>query len=254
MKNQKGFTLIELLVGVGIFAVIMTIGHLVMLTSQASWTTNHSQIQLQENARQTLIRISKELQESGADENGVMQVTIGNGSGPSGTDTVRFAVPLCICGELINDNGDVAHWGAPLRWGANGCGNNIVLEDNGKVKICHLPPGNPDNEQDIEVAPSAVPAHLAHGDWVGACSPCEIGNNRQIEYRINSSGQLLRRVLDNTASVVQETVFAQNIADFQASLDAGQKIVTLTVQLSQDSDLNRTVTITRSVDIVLRNK
>jgi hypothetical protein len=38
-----------------------------------------------------------------------------------------------------------------------------------KVLICHIPPGNPDNAHTISVAPSAVPAHLAHGDTPGPC-------------------------------------------------------------------------------------
>jgi subtilase family serine protease len=51
------------------------------------------------------------------------------------------------------------------------CGNN-----NNKVVVCHLPPGNPENLQIICVAPSAVPAHLAHGDYLGICEavdPCD---------------------------------------------------------------------------------
>ena len=38
-----------------------------------------------------------------------------------------------------------------------------------KVTICHLPPGNPANSQTITVGAAAVPAHLAHGDYLGAC-------------------------------------------------------------------------------------
>ena len=38
-----------------------------------------------------------------------------------------------------------------------------------KVSICHIPPGNPANQQTIRVGPAAVNAHLAHGDHVGAC-------------------------------------------------------------------------------------
>jgi hypothetical protein len=52
------------------------------------------------------------------------------------------------------------------------CGNN-----NNKVLVCHLPPGNPQNVQSICIAPSAVPAHLDHGDFLGVCEvtdPCEI--------------------------------------------------------------------------------
>src|SRR5262249_60154746 len=39
----------------------------------------------------------------------------------------------------------------------------------GKVAICHVPPGNPANAHSILVDASAVPAHLAHGDYFGAC-------------------------------------------------------------------------------------
>ncbi len=38
-----------------------------------------------------------------------------------------------------------------------------------KVTICHVPPGNPANAHTITIAESAVPAHLAHGDYLGAC-------------------------------------------------------------------------------------
>lgn len=38
-----------------------------------------------------------------------------------------------------------------------------------RVLICHRPPGNPDNTQNITVGADAVPAHLDHGDSVGPC-------------------------------------------------------------------------------------
>jgi hypothetical protein len=51
------------------------------------------------------------------------------------------------------------------------CGNNGK-----KVLVCHIPPGNPANAHTICIAPSAVPAHLAHGCFLGDCSgsadPC----------------------------------------------------------------------------------
>jgi hypothetical protein len=39
----------------------------------------------------------------------------------------------------------------------------------GKTTICHIPPGNPANAHTITVGNPAVPAHLAHGDKLGAC-------------------------------------------------------------------------------------
>lgn len=37
------------------------------------------------------------------------------------------------------------------------------------VTLCHIPPGNPENAQTITVGEAALPAHLAHGDSLGAC-------------------------------------------------------------------------------------
>ena len=43
-------------------------------------------------------------------------------------------------------------------------GNN-----NDKVTICHVPPGNPENAHTIRVSENAVQAHLDHGDTKGEC-------------------------------------------------------------------------------------
>ena len=38
-----------------------------------------------------------------------------------------------------------------------------------KETICHFPPGNPSNAHTITIGISALPAHIAHGDYTGAC-------------------------------------------------------------------------------------
>jgi glucose/arabinose dehydrogenase len=45
----------------------------------------------------------------------------------------------------------------------------IVDGAEGGIEICHRPPGNPENARTITVGASAVPAHLSHGDSLGAC-------------------------------------------------------------------------------------
>ncbi|MBI2339437.1 MAG: PQQ-binding-like beta-propeller repeat protein [Deltaproteobacteria bacterium] len=45
-----------------------------------------------------------------------------------------------------------------------------IPDDNPKVTICHIPPGNPANAHTIEIAASAWPAHLEHGDYEGECA------------------------------------------------------------------------------------
>ena len=39
-----------------------------------------------------------------------------------------------------------------------------------KVTICHIPPGNPDNAKTHTIDESALSAHLAHGDKEGPCN------------------------------------------------------------------------------------
>jgi len=44
-----------------------------------------------------------------------------------------------------------------------------TTESERKITICHYPPDNPDARHTIEIAESALEAHLAHGDTIGAC-------------------------------------------------------------------------------------
>ncbi len=47
--------------------------------------------------------------------------------------------------------------------------------DTKKTTVCHIPPGNPANEHTICVGNEAVPAHLAHGDFLGSCCAKPMG-------------------------------------------------------------------------------
>ncbi|HEX2568997.1 MAG TPA: hypothetical protein VH877_05505 [Polyangia bacterium] len=51
----------------------------------------------------------------------------------------------------------------------NGAGGGAQAGADGKVTICHIPPGNPANAHTITVGAPAVKAHLAHGDTIGPC-------------------------------------------------------------------------------------
>jgi len=44
-----------------------------------------------------------------------------------------------------------------------------VAGANDKITICHIPPGNPENAHTITIDVSSLPAHEAHGDYVGGC-------------------------------------------------------------------------------------
>ena len=56
-------------------------------------------------------------------------------------------------------------------------------------------------------------------DGEGDCATIEY---KALEYRIDNSNQLVRRVLDNNDAVFQTDIMARNINDFQASLSADQ--------------------------------
>lgn len=255
MRQIKGFTIVELLITTLIFAVVLAGAYAALLAGQSAWSTTDTGIRLQENLRETLQRVAMELQESGSDQNGVMQLTIGDNAGANGTDILTFSVPLCVCSNtLIDANGNVANWGAPLIWGKTNCPSDITLDTSGKISICHLPPGNPNNPQDLLVAPNALDAHLSHGDWLGACAPCSVSGNKSIEYTINASNQLLRRVRNSVNTIVKEEIMSANITNFQAVLSADQNIVTLTVAALANTAQNRQITVSRSLNVLLHNR
>ncbi len=90
---------------------------------------------------------------------------------PADTDNDGVNDTLDNCPALANpDQGDVDNDGI----------GDVCDAQNDNVVICHIPPGNPTNQQTITVAQSAVAAHQAHGDSVGACqAPETTGNNGQ---------------------------------------------------------------------------
>ena len=47
--------------------------------------------------------------------------------------------------------------------------NKKLISD--KVTICHIPPGNSENPQTLEISPSALQTHLNHGDSQSKCNP-----------------------------------------------------------------------------------
>lgn len=42
-------------------------------------------------------------------------------------------------------------------------------DGDGKITLCHIPPGNPENAHTLTVSERALPAHLTHGDHCGPC-------------------------------------------------------------------------------------
>lgn len=212
--NTAGFSIVEMMFVVAILLVMLTGGYMVLFSGQEAWQTTETQIRVQEGLRHTLDRVSKELRESGANAVGTLQVVITDNTGVNGSDILLFAMPI-VCeagGSVVDVNGDVANWGAPLTWG---CTASTCMD---------------------------------------ADDDCATRDYASVEYRLNNSNQLIRRVLNSASAVVRTDIFAQNVIDFQTALSVDQNIVTLTVTASVKSALNRTITTTKSLDVRLRNK
>ena len=249
--------MIEMVVAVGLFTMITLAGYLLFIAGQSAWMATDAKVHMQENMRLASQRISAELQESGTNSDGVLQVFITDGGGVNGSDILRFSVPICICyTSPINEAGDVQYWGAPLNWGQAGCTDDYPTGQNGKVDICHHPPGNPDNPQNLSVNVNAVKAHLAHGDSIGDCGTCDFENftNRYVEYSLNANGQMVRRVLDANLSVMAETVVAESFSNFQATVNGANTVVTLSFMLTRQAGQARQLTTSGSLDVYLRNE
>lgn len=69
-----------------------------------------------------------------------------------------------VCVETWADfDGDIDLDGVSLEFGSVSPGED-------KVEICHVTAGEPDDRHTITISTSSLPAHLAHGDTVGACT------------------------------------------------------------------------------------
>lgn len=214
LKNNMAFSLVELLVSVAIFTALIAAIYGILNTGRTTWYTTDSINQLQENLRQTVLRVSQELRESGSDKNGVMQIMIGNNTGVNGSDTVKFSMPIiCHNGDSVIDvNGDVTNWGAHYTWG---CQNSSCMD---------------------------------------ADDSCTVIDYKYVQYEIDANGQLIRKVLNDASSFVKQDIFAQNISDLQANFSADNNVLTLTVTASRNTDQNRIVTKTDTINIYLRNR
>ncbi|MCH8853861.1 MAG: hypothetical protein IID41_14590 [Planctomycetes bacterium] len=90
--------------------------------------------------------------------------------------TIDSCDPFVGCESILGDGFDCStdeDCEADFTCQACVCIDPCADDDgDGRVTICHIPPGNPDNTRTILVSMRALPAHLAHGDH---CGPCDDG-------------------------------------------------------------------------------
>lgn len=206
LSSKKGMSFVEMLMVVLILAAMIGGGYLLLSTGQSTWFTTDVQIQLQENLRQSLERVIMELRQSNSS-----QYQLFDGTGPNSTDVIRFSIPV-VCANnvsLIDANGNVAYWRAPLTWG---CTASTCMD---------------------------------------ADNACATVDYRYVEYKLDNSNNLIRRVLDNGASEVRQDIFAKNITDFQ--ITANGQLITLTVTAQKATVLKRSLSSQLAVQVYLRN-
>ena len=81
-----------------------------------------------------------------------------------------------VCGDNKQDVNEQCDDGNTIS--GDGCSTTCMVEQcqkgaknctEKKITICHMPPGNPTNIQEISIGLSALQAHLDHGDVLGGC-------------------------------------------------------------------------------------
>ncbi len=213
-QMKKGFTLVELMIVVVILAIMIGGAYFALTTGESTWFSTDASITVQQNLRQTVEKMTRELTESGLDQNGVAQYTVNDGTGVNGSDTIRFSIPvICHTGDnVIDANTDVAHWGAPLTWG---CTSSSCMD---------------------------------------ADDVCATVEYKYVYYLLGNNNQLLRRVLNPGGVTIREDILADGILDLQMTVSADLKVITLNITAQKNSALNRLITAATSIQVFLRNR
>ena len=217
--TKKGLTLVEMLFVTAIFSFVSIGLYSVLTTGQNAWYTADIASELQQNLRNAMMRLTRELHQSGFKcsnpptcTSTTVQVTILSGAGENSTDILRFKIPVDYNQDtyIKNTSGIVEVWGANMTWGCSSFS-------------CQKP-----------------------------LSPEFQTNNYQIEYLVDANRQLLRRVLDDSLNPIATDVFSRNIQGFQVILSGSAVTINLSVQKVTMS--GKTITANLSSQVLLRNR
>lgn len=113
-KILKGFTLIEILIVVAIFSVVMTFIYSIMASGRSSWYTADTAIYVQQQARQALDVMAKELRQSST------SVISGVPADDVNYTSITFRIPedTDSDGDVLNSTYDV-EWSNPISYSRN---------------------------------------------------------------------------------------------------------------------------------------
>ncbi|MDD2653885.1 MAG: hypothetical protein PHI86_02090 [Candidatus Omnitrophica bacterium] len=89
----------------------------ILSISRYSWYQTDVEIELQQDLRKAMTRVTKELRESGFNSAGTSMVTIQDGAGTGGSDILSFYVPVDYDndGDIVDASGNI-QWGASTLW------------------------------------------------------------------------------------------------------------------------------------------
>ncbi|MBM3252423.1 MAG: hypothetical protein FJZ11_06590 [Candidatus Omnitrophica bacterium] len=115
--SRDAFTLFEILVVCAI--LIFLIGGIiaVLAIGQSTWQNTETHIELQQDLRKAMMRLTKELRESGFNSAGAPMVSIADNTGENTSDILSFYVPVDYDndGDIVNGAENI-EWGAPTLW------------------------------------------------------------------------------------------------------------------------------------------
>lgn len=117
LNKNRSFTLVEVMI-VSLLFIIIFGGILTILSiSRYSWYQTDVEIELQQDLRKAMTRVTKELRESGFNSAGTSMVTIQDGAGAGGSDILSFYVPVDYDndGDIVDASGNI-QWGASTLW------------------------------------------------------------------------------------------------------------------------------------------
>jgi len=200
---------------IAIFAVMISGGFVVLSSGESAWFTTDARIEIQENLRQAVDKMTLELNQTGLDKDGVAQYTVTDAGGINGSDIIKFSIPIiCHSGDnfLDNINSNIAHWGAPLTWG---CTTSTCMD---------------------------------------ADNNCATVDYKFIEYSIDANNKLIRKVLSPAGGLLRQDTLGQNVVDLQMLVSADKNVLTVTITGKRNSALNRILTLSTSFKVYFRNR
>lgn len=214
VNSQRGVTLWELMIAMTIISFCLSAIFGLLGNANASFFNADVNIDLRNSLRLASDKMTTELRNTGY-KAGVAQFAILTGAGVNGSDIIRFAIPI-QCSNTMTTILDAS--GNPAYWGAPltwGCNNSSCMDAN---------------------------------------NDCSVAEYRYIQYSLNGSQQLERKILDGALSAVSggTTVIANYISNFNVSLASEKFTIVLTGQ--KESAVNKTFTVSYTSKLLINNQ